>query len=101
MTFLQRTGGLVKAMAVILSLALPTVLAVSAADARIGGGSSSGSRGTRTFSAPPSTSTAPGSASQFNRTITQPGQPGLNTAAAPSRGMFGGARGLLGGLAAG
>ncbi|MGC2777424.1 MAG: hypothetical protein WA418_17500, partial [Bradyrhizobium sp.] len=70
---MQRKSGLLKAMAVALSLALPTVLAVSAADARIGGGSSSGSRGTRTFSAPPSTSTAPGSASPFNRTITQPG----------------------------
>ncbi|MGJ5181368.1 Tim44 domain-containing protein [Bradyrhizobium oligotrophicum] len=101
---MQRKSGLLKAMAVALSLALPTVLAVSAADARIGGGSSSGSRGTRTFSAPPPTSTAPGSASQFNRTLTQPGQPGgLNTAAAPARGgLFGGrAGGLLGGLAAG
>ena len=103
MSFMQRKSGLLKAMAVALSLALPTVLAVSAADARIGGGSSSGSRGTRTFSAPPSTSTAPGSASQFNRTITQPGQPGGFNTAAPSRGgLFGGrAGGLLGGLAAG
>ncbi|UFZ08640.1 39S ribosomal protein L45 [Bradyrhizobium ontarionense] len=101
---MQRKGSLLKAMAVILSLALPTVLAVSAADARIGGGSSSGSRGTRTFSAPPSTSTAPGSASPFNRTITQPGQPGggFNTAAPARGGLFGGrAGGLLGGLAAG
>jgi predicted lipid-binding transport protein (Tim44 family) len=102
MKLMQRTGGLVKAMAVILSLALPTVLAVSAADARIGGGSSSGSRGSRTFSAPPSTSTAPGSVSPFNRTITQPGYNGggYNN---PARGglfnRFGG--GMLGGLAAG
>ncbi len=103
MSFMQRKSGLLKAMAVALSLALPTVLAVSAADARIGGGSSSGSRGTRTFSAPPPTTTAPGSASQFNRTITQPGQPGGFNTAAPSRGgLFGGrAGGLLGGLAAG
>lgn len=103
MSFMQRKSGLLKAMAVALSLALPTVLAVSAADARIGGGSSSGSRGTRTFSAPPSTTTAPGSASQFNRTITQPGQPGGFNTAAPARGgLFGGrAGGLLGGLAAG
>ncbi|WP_315779664.1 MULTISPECIES: Tim44 domain-containing protein [unclassified Bradyrhizobium] len=99
---MQRKSGLLKAMAVALSLALPTVLAVSAADARIGGGSSSGSRGTRTFSAPPPTSTAPGSASQFNRTMTQPGQPGMNTAAPARGGLFGGrAGGLLGGLAAG
>jgi predicted lipid-binding transport protein (Tim44 family) len=101
MTFLQRTGGLVKAMAVILSLALPTVLAVSAADARIGGGSSSGSRGTRTFSAPPSTSTAPGTASPFNRTMTQPGYNGGGYSAPAGRGLFGGRGGMLGGLAAG
>jgi predicted lipid-binding transport protein (Tim44 family) len=103
MSFMQRKSGLLKAMAVALSLALPTVLAVSAADARIGGGSSSGSRGTRTFSAPPSTSTAPGTASPFNRSITQPGQPGGFNTAAPSRGgLFGGrGAGLLGGLAAG
>jgi predicted lipid-binding transport protein (Tim44 family) len=101
MTFLQRTGGLVKAMAVILSLALPTVLAVSAADARIGGGSSSGSRGTRTFSAPPSTSTAPGTASPFNRTMTQPGNNGGGYGAPAGGGLFGGRGGMLGGLAAG
>jgi predicted lipid-binding transport protein (Tim44 family) len=100
MNFLQRTGGLVKAMAVILLLALPTVLAVSAADARVGGGFSSGSRGTRTFSAPPSTSTAPGTASPFNRTITQPGSNG-GFAAPAGGGLFGGRGGMLGGLAAG
>ncbi len=43
----------------------------SGADARIGGGLSSGSRGSRTFSAPPSTSTMP-SASPMERTVTQP-----------------------------
>jgi predicted lipid-binding transport protein (Tim44 family) len=99
---MQRTRGLVKAMAVILALGLPTVLAISAADARIGGGSSSGSRGTRTFSAPPSTSTAPGAATPFNRTITQPSQGGFNSAAPAQGGFmsrFGG--GMLGGLAAG
>lgn len=102
MSFMQRKSGLLKAMAVALSLALPTVLAVSAADARIGGGSSSGSRGTRTFSAPPPTATAPGSASQFNRTMSQPGQPGMNTAAPARGGLFGGRfGGMLGGLAAG
>jgi predicted lipid-binding transport protein (Tim44 family) len=101
MKFMQRTGGLVKAMAVIISLALPTVLAVSAADARIGGGFSSGSRGSRTFSAPPSTSTAPGTASPFNRTYTQPGNNG-GAFGTPSRGgFFNRGGGLLGGLAAG
>jgi predicted lipid-binding transport protein (Tim44 family) len=102
MKFKQRTSGLVKTMALVLSLALPTVLAVSAADARVGGGYSSGSRGSRTFSAPPSTSTAPGTASPFNRTVTQPGYGGGYNNPARGGGLFnrfGG--GMLGGLAAG
>jgi predicted lipid-binding transport protein (Tim44 family) len=72
----------------------------SAADARIGGGISSGSRGTRTFSAPPSTSTAP-SASPFQRTVTQPGVGAPRPGLAPSTGGFFSRPGLLGGLAAG
>src|SRR5712671_1226911 len=102
MRFTHRARGIVRAIAVVLSLALPLILAVSSADARIGGGMSSGSRGARTFSAPPSTSTAPGTAQPFNRTITQPGSPGLGAPAAAGGGFFnGGGRGLLGGLAAG
>jgi predicted lipid-binding transport protein (Tim44 family) len=102
MNFTQRARGIVKAMAVVLSLALPLMLAMSSADARVGGGISSGSRGARTFSAPPSTSTAPSTASPFNRTITQPGSPGLGSPASAGGGLFGGAgRGMLGGLAAG
>jgi predicted lipid-binding transport protein (Tim44 family) len=103
MKFTQRTYGLVKAMAVVLSLALPLMLAISAADARVGGGGSSGSRGTRTFSAPPSTSTAPGTAQPLNRTITQPGSPGVGAPAANTGGGFFNTpgRGMLGGLAAG
>jgi predicted lipid-binding transport protein (Tim44 family) len=91
---------IVQAIAVVLALALPLMLAVSSADARVGGGLSSGSRGTRTFSAPPSTSTAPGTASPFNRTMTQPGSPGIG--ATTGGGFFNSpGRGLLGGLAAG
>ena len=102
MRFTHRARGIVRAIAVVLSFALPLILAISSADARIGGGMSSGSRGARTFSAPPSTSTAPGSAQPFNRTITQPGSPGLGAPAAAGGGFFGGSgRGLLGGLAAG
>jgi predicted lipid-binding transport protein (Tim44 family) len=102
MKFAQRTRGIVHAIAVLLSLALPLMLAMSSADARIGGGGSMGSRGTRTFSAPPSTSTAPGTASPFNRTITQPGSPGLGAPAAPGGGFFNRpGMGMLGGLAAG
>ena len=103
MNFRHRSFGLVQALAVILSLAMPLAIVASSADARVGGGSSSGSRGTRTFSAPPSTSTAPNTAQPFNRTITQPGSPGLNTPAGggffsrPGMGLFGGlAAGFLG-----
>ncbi|MGA8900426.1 Tim44 domain-containing protein [Bradyrhizobium sp.] len=99
MNFRPRVFGFVQAFAVILSLALPLVVAASTADARIGGGVSSGSRGGRTFSAPPSTSTAPNAAQPFNRTITQPGSPGLGT---PGGGFFNRpGMGLFGGLAAG
>jgi predicted lipid-binding transport protein (Tim44 family) len=102
MKLTQRTRGIVQAIAVILSLALPLMLATPSADARIGGGMSSGSRGARTFSAPPSTSTAPGTAQPFNRTITQPGSPGLGAPATAGGGFFNSpGRGMLGGLAAG
>ncbi|HEY3792217.1 MAG TPA: TIM44-like domain-containing protein [Bradyrhizobium sp.] len=98
MKFTHRARGVVQAIAIVLSLALPLISAASPADARVGGGLSSGSRGTRTFSAPPSTSTAPGTAQPFNRTFTQPGSPST-----PAGGGFfnrpGG--GMLRGLAAG
>jgi predicted lipid-binding transport protein (Tim44 family) len=102
MKFTHRTRGIVQAIAVVLSLALPLMLAISAADARVGGGGSSGSRGGRTFSAPPSTSTAPGAAQPFNRTMTQPGSPGVGAPAAAGGGFFNRpGMGMLGGLAAG
>ena len=102
MKFTQRGRGIVQAIAVVLSLALPLMLAISSADARIGGGGSSGSRGGRTFSAPPSTSTAPGTAQPFNRTMTQPGSPGIGAPAAAGGGFFNRpGMGMLGGLAAG
>ena len=102
MKFTQRARGIVQAIAVVLSLALPLMLAMSSADARIGGGVSSGSRGARTFSAPPSTSTAPGMAQPFNRTMTQPGSPGMGAPAAAGGGFFNRpGMGMLGGLAAG
>ena len=101
MKFTQRARGIVKAMAVVLSLALPLMLAISAADARVGGGMSSGSRGARTFSAPPSTSTAPSTAQPFNRTFTQPGSPGVGAPAAGGGFFNRPGMGMLGGLAAG
>src|SRR5215475_9843117 len=100
MRFSRPVRGMIRAAAVALSLALASTLVMSAADARVGGGMSSGSRGSRTFSMPPSTSTAPGTAQPFNRTFAQPTNPGMGT---PTGGGFfnrpGG--GLLGGLAAG
>jgi predicted lipid-binding transport protein (Tim44 family) len=102
MNFSQRMRGIVKTVAIVLSLAVPVMLTVSAADARIGGGGSSGSRGARTFSAPPSTSTAPNAAQPFNRTMTQPGNPGMAAGAANRGGFFNRpGMGMLGGLAAG
>src|SRR5882724_5149723 len=98
MKFTQRARGIVKTIAVVLSLALPLISAASPADARVGGGLSSGSRGGRTFSAPPSTTTAPNAAQPFNRTITQPTSPGTG---APAGGGFFNRPGMLGGLAAG
>jgi predicted lipid-binding transport protein (Tim44 family) len=84
-------------LAVVAALSFTVVTA----DARSGG--SFGSRGSRTFSAPPMTNTAPRSARPMERTMTQPSQAqpraaaGQTSAARP--GLFGG--GLLGGLAAG
>src|SRR5204863_6212814 len=105
MNFSQRSRSLFKTIAVVLALALPTALAISSADARVGGGGSSGSRGSRTFSAPPSTTTAPGTTQPMNRTFTQPGTPGVGApaAGAASKGGFFNrpGMGMLGGLAAG
>jgi predicted lipid-binding transport protein (Tim44 family) len=87
-------------------LALAAMLAalsftVVTADARPS--SSFGSRGSRTFSAPPPTATAPSAARPFDRTMTQPSQaqarPNTTPSFARPGGFFGG--GLLGGLAAG
>lgn len=84
-------------------------IAVDMAEARRASGGF-GSRGTRTFSAPPTTNTAPGQSAPINRSMTpntnqatQPGaaQPARPNAQAPqqSRGMFGGMMGgLMGGL---
>ncbi len=84
-------------------LAVAAVFALVVADADARPRVSSGSRGSKTFSAPAPTATAPNTAAPINRTMTQPGAPGMNTAArapAPAGGMFSG-RGMLGGLAAG
>lgn len=83
-------------LAAIAALAL--VLTPTLADAAAGRGGSMGSRGSRTFSAPPSTNTAPGVAAPMQRSTAQPTapRPGM-PAAQPSR--FGG--GMMGGLMGG
>ncbi len=50
--------------------ALALLLAPGLADARAGSGSSFGSRGSRTYSAPPTTNTAPYAAQPMQRSIT-------------------------------
>jgi predicted lipid-binding transport protein (Tim44 family) len=84
------------------------VLAPVIADARPGGGSSMGSRGARTYSPPPSTSTAPGTARQMDRTMTEPSRSAVPSAQAgrsfqpnPAGGFFSRSpfmAGLMGGL---
>ncbi len=87
---------------VLLGLAaLLTALALTAveADARSRGGNF-GSRGSRTYSAPPPTATAPKTAAPINRSMTQQTAPSAARPGASQPGGFFG-RGLLGGLAAG
>ncbi|MFC7396958.1 Tim44 domain-containing protein [Chelatococcus sp. GCM10030263] len=84
-------------------LAIATValtLAVSVAEARMGRGGSFGSRGTRSYSAPPPTATAPSQAAPLQRSTTQPGvaQPGMNQPGMAQPGMRANSRpGLFGG----
>jgi len=103
MSFSQGTRGIIRALAVVLSVALPLAMVISAADARVGGGSSSGSRGSKTYSAPPSTTTAPGAAQPMNRTFTQPGTPAAGAAAAgaANKGGFFNRPGMMGGMLGG
>jgi len=86
-----------RGLAMIAVVAATIAMLAFSADARIGGGISSGSRGMRTYSPPPATSTAP-SAAPMQRSVTQPGYnnpatPGM----APSGGFFN-RPGLLGGF---
>ncbi len=79
-------------------IATALTLIAGDADARVGGGGSAGSRGSRTFSAPSATTTAP-TASPIQRSATQPSRPSTPFGSPSRPGFFGG--GLLGGLAAG
>lgn len=103
---IRRTWG--RALALVGVAAMIGLLATDVG-AKPGGGGSMGSRGSRTFSAPPATTTAPSSARPIDRTMTQPGKPAAPAATpsrptqptpAPAGGLFG-RPGFLGGLAAG
>ena len=84
-------------------VALSLALAPALAEARAGSSSSMGSRGSMTYSAPPSTNTAPSSASPMQRSMTQQSAPSPGLAgsqgAQRSSGFMGG--GFMSGLAGG
>lgn len=91
-------------MAVVAILAAMALLAGDV-EARVGGGKSFGSRGSRTFSPPPVTQTAPRQATPMERSMTQPTQAQRPaTAGAQTAGQTGGffsRPGFMGGLFAG
>ena len=94
--FALRCRALLAAVAVAAAMSL----AAGHADARAGRGMSFGSRGSQTFSAPPSTATSP-SARPIERSMTQPGQPGSFGRAPSTSPGFSGRPGFRGGLFAG
>lgn len=71
----------------LLLAAAALALAPAFADARPGGGSSMGSRGSRTYSAPPPTSTAPSPARPMERSWTEPSRPNYAQPARPPIGQ--------------
>jgi predicted lipid-binding transport protein (Tim44 family) len=99
MTSLKRSK-LLQGLAIVM---LVLTCWAGAADARAGrGGAGFGSRGSRTFSMPPPTQTAPGTAGTMGRSWSQPGTSAAATGmagAGAGRGMFG--RGFGGGLLGG
>jgi predicted lipid-binding transport protein (Tim44 family) len=96
-----------RALSVLLAFA--ATLAFVAIEADAAPRFNAGSRGTRTYSAPPPTATSPGATRPIERSMTtpnRPAQPGAATAARPTTpatqpGGFFSRGGLLGGLAAG
>jgi predicted lipid-binding transport protein (Tim44 family) len=88
-------------VAALLAVAAALSVAAPVAEARPGGGGSFGSRGSRTYTAPSATPTAPGGGMTMQRSQTAPspgmGSPGMQAPAAPGR-RFGGGffAGLLG-----
>jgi predicted lipid-binding transport protein (Tim44 family) len=99
MTRIHFLLGMTGRLVTMVTMVAIVVFVASDAYARAGGGFSGGSRGMRTFSAPPVTRTAPSTAAPMQRTLTQPGSAGTIGQTAARPGLFGG--GLLGGLAGG
>ena len=96
--------GLWKFRYVLSGLAAVALLAVTVidADARRGGFGGFGSRGAKTYQAPPPTRTAPNTAAPINRSVTQPQaqRPG-NVGQATQAGGFLNRGGFMGGMMAG
>ena len=83
---------------------LTRVLSAATADARAGRGGSMGSRGARTYQAPPPTNTAPSTAAPMERSVAPqpaPARPGVNSPAAQRPGGFFGRGGFMPGLLGG
>jgi predicted lipid-binding transport protein (Tim44 family) len=91
---------------VLCAIVATLAFSLTSADARAGRGGSFGSRGSQTFSKPPSTATSP-TTRPVERSMTQPGQPGGSLAqrpATPSSSFGAGLMnrpGFMGGLFAG
>ncbi len=85
--------------AALLGLAALLTVAAPIAEARPGGGGSFGSRGSRTYTAPSATPTAPGGGMSMQRSQTAP-SPGMNSPGMANPGMQAGGRrgGFMGGL---
>lgn len=95
----RQVHGLTACVAVLAAL----ILLAGDVEARVGGGKSVGSRGARTYTAPPATQTAPRQAAPMERSMTQPQQPSAaagSQAAGQQTGLFN-RPGFMGGLFAG
>ncbi|GJE38743.1 TIM44-like domain-containing protein [Methylobacterium persicinum] len=93
-----RTRG--RRRAALLALAAALTVAAPIAEARPGGGGSMGSRGSRTYTAPSATPTAPGGGMTMQRSQTAP-SPGMNNPGMANPGMQPSGRRFGGGFFAG
>ena len=82
---------------IIIVVVASVALLADLADARVGGSRSVGSRGAKTFQAPPATNTAPKTAAPMEKSMTQPGKSAAAQSAQPAAGAsrFGDANRVL------